>query len=83
MMYNLPKLTVLINGFSHLYFDVTKLTIKGDHEALPAGTVVEFACSASVAQGSLVRISGADLHTAHSSSHAVVVSHIQNRGRLA
>ena len=31
----------------------------------PGGVVVDFACSASVAQGSRVPIPGADLHTAH------------------
>ena len=47
----------------------------------PGDVVVKFACSASAAQGSWVQIPGVDLH--HSSSHAVVASHIQNRGRLA
>ena len=31
----------------------------------PGGTVVKFACPASVAWGSRVQIQGADLHTAH------------------
>ena len=45
--------------------------------------VVKFTCSASVAQGLRVWIPGVDLLTHCSSIHAVVASHIQNRGRLA
>ena len=42
------------------------------------GTAVEFACSVSAAQGSMVRIPGVDMH--HSASHAVAgVLHIKER----
>ena len=47
----------------------------------PSGVVVKFAHSALTAQDSRVQIPGADLH--HPSIHAVVASHMQNRGRLA
>ena len=47
----------------------------------PGGVVVKFTCSALVAQGLWVWILGVDLH--HSSSHALAVSHIQSKGRLA
>ena len=47
----------------------------------PGGMVVKFVCSAVAAQDLLVQISGRPTH--RSSSHAVVVSHIQkNRGRI-
>lgn len=46
----------------------------------PSGIEVKFAHSPLAAQGSHVRITGVDLHCL--SSHAVVASHIQNRGRL-
>ena len=50
---------------------------------LPYGIVVKFTCSTSVAQGLQVWIPGVDLHTAQQAKHAVVASHIPNRGKLA
>ena len=47
----------------------------------PHGVVVKFACPVSVTQGLLVQILGVGLCTA--SCHAVVVTHIRSRGRLA
>ena len=61
---------------------LTPLELKVDEAwGWPSGIVVKFACSASVAWGSQVQISGMDLHTTR--HHAVAASHIQNRGRLA
>ena len=46
-----------------------------------SGLVVKFALVLRQPRGSQIGIPGADLY--HSSSHAVLASHIQNRGRLA
>ena len=43
---------------------VTKSTEKPRNWGWPSGVVVKFSHSAAVAQGSLVQILGADLHTA-------------------
>ena len=68
------------SGHSHRISEC-HYSLKNNFGGWPGGLVVNFTCSALVAQGSQVWISGTDLH--HSSSHAVAVSHIRNRGILA
>ena len=47
----------------------------------PSGVVIKFDTLHFGSLGLWVQMPGADLH--HSSSHALVVTHIRNRGRLA
>ena len=42
-----------------------KLKVKMESSGGPSGAVVKFVCSTLVAQGSQVRIPGADLHITH------------------
>ena len=64
---------IMLTGFIYTY-------LKNNNRGQTGGIVVEFSHSTSMARGSGVWVPGLDLH--HWSSHAVVVSHMQNKGRL-
>ena len=59
------------------FFEIESVSLGGR----PSGIVVGFPCFTSAAWGLRIQNPGQG-PTHHSSSHAVVVSHIQNRGRL-